>query len=239
MTEIVPFDFDDHQVRVYVGTDGEPWWVVADICAVLDIGNPSDAVRRLDDDEVGLVSIDAPNGRQVSVNAVSEAGLFALILGSRKPEAKVFKRWVTHEVLPQIRRTGSYIAPRADSTPSPSGIDVLRAMVEQLATAQHTADLALTTSAEARSEAQVANARLDAIDSLRDWYSAVGWANLTGFRQGDTRTLNIIGRIAGTIGRANGLQPGRVPDEKYGHVNSWPRWVWDQACATWLDQQEN
>lgn len=90
-----------------VAKDGEPWFVAADVCKALEIGNPTDAIRRLDTDERTLVSIEgASNG--LPVNAVSEAGLYTLVLGSRKPEVKAFKRWITHEVIPTIRRHGAY-----------------------------------------------------------------------------------------------------------------------------------
>lgn len=82
--------------------DGEPWFVAADVCKALEIGNPTDAMRRLDADERTLISIEgASNG--LPVNVVNEPGLYTLILGSRKPEAKAFKRWITHEVLPALR----------------------------------------------------------------------------------------------------------------------------------------
>ena len=88
--------------------DGEPWFVAADVCRALEIGNPTDAMRRLDADERTLVSIEgASNG--LPVNAVNEPGLYTLILGSRKPEAKAFKRWITHEVIPAIRKHGAYM----------------------------------------------------------------------------------------------------------------------------------
>lgn len=88
---------------------GEPWFVAADVCRALGLGNSSDVIKRLDEDERTLVSIEgASNG--LPVNAVNEPGLYALILGSRKPEAKAFKRWITHEVIPEIRKTGGYIA---------------------------------------------------------------------------------------------------------------------------------
>ena len=89
--------------------DGEPWFVAVDVCRALEIGNPTDAMRRLDADERTLVSIEgASNG--LPVNAVNEPGLYTLILGSRKPEAKAFKRWITHEVIPSIRKHGAYMA---------------------------------------------------------------------------------------------------------------------------------
>lgn len=107
MNELQIFEHQDFgQIRV-VEQNGEPWFVAADVCRAVDIGNPSDALSRLDEDEHTLVSIEgASNGRPV--NAVNEPGLYSLVLGSRKPEAKAFKRWITHEVLPSIRQTGTY-----------------------------------------------------------------------------------------------------------------------------------
>ena len=105
MSEIQVFGFEGANVRVVVGEDGEPWFVAADVCAVLELSNPSQAMTRLDHDERTLISNE---GGGLGVNAVSEAGLYSLILGSRKPEAKRFKRWITHDVLPSIRRTGAY-----------------------------------------------------------------------------------------------------------------------------------
>lgn len=92
--------------------DDEPWFVAADICVALDHSNASMAVAGLDDDEKGLSNVDTPGGPQ-SVTVVNEPGLYSLILRSRKPEAKAFKRWITHEVLPAIRKTGHYdVAPQ-------------------------------------------------------------------------------------------------------------------------------
>lgn len=90
--------------------DGEPWFVAADVCRALDIKNNRDAVERLDDDEKGVVSTDTHGGIQ-TVTIINEPGLYALVLGSRKPEAKAFKRWITHEVIPAIRKNGAYLTP--------------------------------------------------------------------------------------------------------------------------------
>ena len=92
--------------------DGEPWFVAADVCRCIDIRNNRDALTRLDDDEKGVVSTDTPGGKQ-DMAAVNEPGLYKLIMSSRKPEAKAFTRWITHEVLPSIRKTGKYINPKA------------------------------------------------------------------------------------------------------------------------------
>ena len=101
--------------------DGEPWFVAADVCHALDIGNPSDALNRLDSDERTLVSIEgASNGKPV--NGVNEPGLYSLVLGSRKPEAKAFKRWITHDVIPAIRKTGGYHVPQSPEEQMAQGL---------------------------------------------------------------------------------------------------------------------
>ena len=94
---------DFGQIRV-VERDGEPWFVAADVCSVLDLSNPTIAVSRLDEDERAKFNL----GRQGDATIVNEPGLYTLVLGSRKPEAKAFKRWITHEVLSSIRKTGIY-----------------------------------------------------------------------------------------------------------------------------------
>ena len=109
------FSFNSLDVRV-VDRDGEPWFVAADVCAALSVGNPSDVMRRLDEDEKGVVSIDTLGGRQ-DVSVVNESGLYAVVMTSRKPEAKKFKKWVTSEVLPAIRKTGSYGVPALPTDP--------------------------------------------------------------------------------------------------------------------------
>lgn len=96
------------QVRTVILND-EIWFVAADVCRALELSDTHKAVDRLDDDEKGTNSIPTLGGPQ-DMLTVNEPGLYALILGSRKPEARAFKRWITHEVLPQIRRTGAYVA---------------------------------------------------------------------------------------------------------------------------------
>ena len=86
---------------------GEPWFVAKDVCECLELGNPRTSVALLDDDEKGVHTMDTPGGAQ-EMSIISEAGLYSLILRSRKPEAKAFKRWVTHDILPSIRKTGGY-----------------------------------------------------------------------------------------------------------------------------------
>lgn len=105
--QMKPFAFDDSLVRIYTDEAGDPWFVAKDVCSVLDIGKDRDAMTRLDEDERGSVVVDTLGGPQ-SVNTVSESGLYSLVFRSRKPEAKRFRKWVTSEVLPTLRKTGSY-----------------------------------------------------------------------------------------------------------------------------------
>ena len=108
MNELQEFEYQSRKIRVF----NNGWFVATDVCAVLGIVNVSDALRKLDDDEkmtLGLTdSHSGSRGGAQSINVINEPGLYSLIMSSRKPEAKKFKRWVTHEVLPSIRKTGLY-----------------------------------------------------------------------------------------------------------------------------------
>lgn len=105
MNEIKIFTNDQFgQIRT-ISRSGEPWFIAADVCAALEIDRTQ--TRRLDDDEKDVCSIHTPGGEQ-GVMLVNEPGLYSLVLGSRKPEAKAFKRWITHEVIPAIRKHGMY-----------------------------------------------------------------------------------------------------------------------------------
>jgi prophage antirepressor-like protein len=122
MTAVTPFDFEGRAVRVVEDAAGMPWFVALDVCECLGIRNSRDAVARLDEDErsdVGITDTRSKgDGTQArSMLAVNEPGLYSLTLTSRKPEAKRFKRWITHEVLPSLRRTGTYSLPSAPPPP--------------------------------------------------------------------------------------------------------------------------
>lgn len=134
MSNITPFDFDGHPIRVVTDDNGEPWFAANEVCEVLGFANPRDAVaRHVDDDDVGKHDTLTAGGRQRTTH-INESGMYALIFGSTKAEAKRFKRWVTSEVLPSIRRTGSYTgqlaAPLRDQVDA--GILLLRAAAEDL-----------------------------------------------------------------------------------------------------------
>ncbi|MBW7642435.1 phage antirepressor KilAC domain-containing protein [Geobacillus thermoleovorans] len=103
------FIYSGSQVRTII-KDDEVWFVAKDVCEILDIADARKAVQRLDEDERSLIPVADSLGRKQETFIVNEPGLYTLILGSRKSEAKQFKRWITHEVIPTIRKTGGYVA---------------------------------------------------------------------------------------------------------------------------------
>lgn len=110
---LVPFNYGEAQVRV-VTIDGEPWFVLADLCRVLSLTNPSMVADRIEADALSTAEVTDAIGRKQSARIVSEPGMYEVIFLSRKPEAREFKRWITGTVLPEIRRTGSYGTPAFD-----------------------------------------------------------------------------------------------------------------------------
>jgi len=113
MSAIIPFQFEAHAVRVQVDDQGQPWFNATDVCDALEMGNPSQVIKsHVDAEDLQKLETLTAGGRQRQ-NHVNESGLYALILGSTKDAAKRFKRWVTREVLPSIRKTGSYAVPGA------------------------------------------------------------------------------------------------------------------------------
>lgn len=117
MEEIEVFSSDEFgEIRVIQGDDGETWFVASDVAKVLGYRDAHNMTRRLDDDEKGTRSVSTPGGIQ-KATCISEAGLYSSVLGSKVPRAKAFKRWVTHEVLPSIRRRGGYMAAPPEETP--------------------------------------------------------------------------------------------------------------------------
>lgn len=108
MNSITQFVYDSKSVRTIV-IDNQPWFVAKDVCEILEISNNRDALSRLDADEKNTVALTDGNRGNPNQTVINEAGLYTLIMSSRKPEAKQFKRWITHEVIPSIRKHGAYM----------------------------------------------------------------------------------------------------------------------------------
>ena len=150
MNDIQKFTNDEFGTIRVADNNGEPWFVAKDVCDALGINKYRDAVSRLDADERESVVVDTLGGKQ-EVSAVSEPGFYKLVMKSRKPEAKAFQRWVTHEVLPSIRKQGGYMTARADETPE-------QIMARALMLAKDTMDRQQREIAELRPKALFADA---------------------------------------------------------------------------------
>lgn len=140
-----------------VSKNGEPWFVAKDVCDALGISKYRDAVSRLDADERGSVLVDTLGGAQ-EANTVSEPGFYKLVMRSRKPEAKAFQRWVTHEVLPAIRRDGGYMAAKPDETPEETMARALRIADETMRRQRERIEGLAAENAELRPKALFADA---------------------------------------------------------------------------------
>ena len=107
MNELTVFDYNQMPIRT-IQKDSGLWWVLADVCRVLGLNDAHKVAARLDEDERNLIPVTDTLGRNQNTTVINEPGLYSVILRSDKPEAKAFKRWVTHEVLPAIRKNGNY-----------------------------------------------------------------------------------------------------------------------------------
>lgn len=133
--QIIPFQYESNEVRVIKDDEGNPWWVANDVCDVLGFKNPRQAIAtHIEEDEKGVQKMDTMGGIQEMV-IISESGLYALIVRSNKPEAKKFRKWVTSEVLPSIRKTGSYHA--RNQYCSKEELQAMEAMARKYKTASH------------------------------------------------------------------------------------------------------
>lgn len=124
--EIQKFDFKGAPLRTLTDKAEEPWFVLKDCMSILDLGNPTETVKMFDKDEFSTTEVIDSIGRRQQTYIISEPGLYRLVMKSRKPEAKEFQRWVTHEVLPSIRKHGGYMAGQERMTPEQMALASMR-----------------------------------------------------------------------------------------------------------------
>jgi anti-repressor protein len=213
-TELAPiFTFQNRQVRV-AGTPDNPLFCAADVCAVLGFSSPNQTIANLPDDEKGVESFDTLGGRQ-KLTVLSESGLYRLIFRSTKPDAEAFRRWVLHEVLPAIRRTGGYQIPSHPT--GGSALDYAEALIK------------------AMREQETRLARVEALaiqansynSSNTGFFTVRAYANILGIRLclSDAKS---IGKQASEFCRSHGIRTGRARDELFGEVNSYPAEVLEE-----------
>lgn len=181
MNELQIFDYNGTPLRT-VEKDGELWWVLKDVCEVIGIAKHTNVAARLEDDEKGACVMGTPSGQQ-SMIIINEPGLYNVILRSDKPEAKDFKRWVTHEVLPSIRQHGSYaLAPTQPMTPA----QLLAAQAQLLVDMERRMDemqgqtraleAKVDTAMKAFSRPAEDHWRADMDNAVKDLNKAMGWS---------------------------------------------------------------
>lgn len=207
-SDLTTFQFDGQSpLHAALGDNGEPMMFASDVCAILGLANVSQTVSRLDDDEKGITTIYTPGGEQ-QVLTVNEAGFYKLVFTSRKPEAKRFQKWVTSEVLPALRKTGSYtIKPMSPAqqllmaaqqlVDHEERLQQVEEQIEQL----HTAQLALS--------------------GGENYYTVKGFYHVKKLGAIDHRAAAMIGRRAARLSRDRGVSIGKATDPLYGEINTY------------------
>lgn len=220
-TDMIPFTYEGSSVRLVTDDNGEPWFVASDIAKILGYREAYDMTRRLDADEKGPRSVRTPGGTQ-EMTTINEAGLYAAILGSKVEGARQFKRWVTHEVLPSIRRHGGYIDPRASE-------HQLNALIRQ---SQMQMELCQAAKGLIHPDHLEAKARIVLARGLGE-HPQIDPGRRPLYVQDYLRGLNLskdrLRRVAGTFGKAvkrayvdlHGIEPGKYDlDLSNGQVRS-------------------
>lgn len=213
---LIPLNYENIEIRLIQDENGEPWWVTKDVCTVLDISNYRDALNRLDDDERGSAKVDTLGGPQ-EMSIVNEPGLYTLIIRSNKPDAKKFKKWITHKVLPSIRKTGKYEVGKL------SEIDLIiksAQALKQIEIKQIDHDNRLT----------FLEAKLHQNSGHTGYWTITAWCKLN--------NLNITlaeamqkGRNAAKQSKEWGVEIGKVNDERFGEVNSYREDVLEEVFS--------
>jgi len=228
----VPAELNPEGLTIRVaGTPDAPLFCLADLCAVLGIGNPSDVARRLPDDEKNTLDIVEGVLGGPPRTFVTEGGLYRTVLTSRTDRAEPFRRWVCHEVLPSIRRHGCYPPPAGPQDPT---LELLRQSALQLrivttmyATQQEHGHRLAAVECGLDRVGQVAQAALDTFSSNHGYYSVLGYARLRGWEMPVERAARHGKKLTG-ICRNLGVEVHRVRDTRYGRVNVYPESVLEQ-----------
>lgn len=201
--EIVPFSSADFGELRVLNINSEPWFVASDVACALGYRMASDMTRRLDSDEKGTRSMRTPGGEQ-RLSVINEAGLYSVILGSKVPGAKAFQRWVTHDVLPSIRKRGGYMAAREDETPE-------QIMARALMLAKDTMDRQKREIEELRPKALFADA-VAASDGTCLVGELAKMLTQSGFQIGQNRLFALL-REEGYLGKSGSNR--NVPIQRY------------------------
>lgn len=239
MSNVSVFNFNQNEVRTIVKEDGEIWFVLSDVCNVLEIGNVSMAASRLDAEEITLSTIE---GSHRPTNLVNESGLYSLVLTSRKPEAKQFKKWVTSDVLPSIRKNGGYISGQENDDPEiimakalQVANNVILRKTQELQQARAERDHAITTKAEigsrreATAMATASKFKRENEDLKQKLGESISFAAVASINTKlKTNFGNKEGRLLSKYSRVHHLEikKATVQGQRFSEVNSYHRDAW-------------
>jgi prophage antirepressor-like protein len=216
---------------------GEPWFVLKDLCVALSLSNPSRVVERLDDDDVKKIDpnfeLGSQNPSNTPINIVNESGMYNVILRSDKPEAKQFKRWLTHEVIPQIRKTGSYGINLPEFTSPALAARAWAEEFERRQIAESQRNEAIRTKAwignkreaTAMASASVFKRKSDKLEIELDKskkFATVKLCEIKTKRKFDWHKLR-------NYCTANELEMKKIFDSNYGEINSYPAEAWQNV----------
>lgn len=219
------------KVRV-VEHEGQPWFVAKDVCEILELGNPRSSLALLDGDEKDIHSMDTPGGKQ-GMTIVSESGLYSLILRSRKPEAKAFKRWVTHEVIPSIRKTGGYLMAKPEDTPEAILARAVLVAQDTIRRIEAERDEAIRTKAEigsrreatAMATASAAVRKVTALENElgrgRDYKAVKGIPWFLHVFEDMPAAYSLAGRKLSEMSRRMGYEIEEIEDIRFGSVKAY------------------
>lgn len=219
------------KIRV-VEHEGQPWFVAKDVCEILELGNPRSSLALLDDDEKDIHSMDTPGGKQ-GMTIVSESGLYSLILRSRKPEAKAFKRWVTHEVIPSIRKTGGYLMAKPEDTPEAILARAVLVAQDTIRRIEAERDEAIRTKAEigsrreatAMATASAAVRKVTALENElgrgRDYKAVKGIPWFLHVFEDMPAAYSLAGRKLSEMSRRMGYEIEEIEDIRFGSVKAY------------------
>jgi prophage antirepressor-like protein len=230
MNNLVPFEFETNNVRVIMDENNEPWFVAIDVAKILGYALATDLQRMLDDDEADMYELHIRSKTGVKQKrkmlVINESGLYHAVVKSRKPTAKRFRKWVTLEVLPSIRKTGQYqIQPRRSLTVG----EMLKAQAEAFILLEHELKAVELNSLKrdrklARDQAEL-DRKFQAIETAQEYFTILGWWNLTFGEPLTNEEAASYGRTASRYCRKHNYKIGRTTDPRFGAVNTYPREV--------------
>ena len=234
MNEMTVFENEQFgNVRV-IERDGDPWFIAMDVCRALDIANTSDALMRLDDDEKMTIDLTDSHSRQrggaQSLKIINEPGLYALALSSRKPEAKAFKHWITHDVIPAIRKTGSY-------APTLSPAELLEAQANLLLEQDKRMKALESNFVDMKDDIVDMNDRVEQLESAvvnhpEDYVSVAGYARMKNIPL-SLSVAQHLGRKAKKLSKARGVEIHQTGDERFGTVGIYRIDILDDVFAAY------